>query len=171
MAGNSGVPLKISLRDLRKLTAGDSIIVKPYFDPPKAPKSPHDLFVVMPFRPQLKAVYTNHITRVARDLKLTFARGDDFFTTLSSVMHDIWVAIAASRIIIADCTGRNPDVFYEIGIAHTIGIPVILITQNVKDVPFDIRHLRYIHYSLTLKGKKDLGEKTAGYLDNRIAFT
>ncbi len=150
--------LKISLRDLSKMTAGDSIIVKPYFDRPKAPKNPNDLFVVMPFKPQLKAVYTNHITRVARDLNLTFARGDDFFTA-RSVMHDIWDAIAASRIVIADCTGRNPNVFYEIGIAHTIGVPVILIAQNAKDVPFDIRHLRYIPYSLTPQGKKAF-EKT-----------
>jgi hypothetical protein len=37
-------------------------------------------------------------------------------------------------------------VFYEIGIAHTLGREVILITQSVEDIPFDLRHLRYVHY-------------------------
>jgi len=41
---------------------------------------------------------------------------------------------------IADCTGRNPNVFYEIGIAHTLGRNVVMITE--ADVPFDLRHLR-----------------------------
>jgi hypothetical protein len=47
-----------------------------------------------------------------------------------------------SRVVICDCTGRNPNVFYEIGIAHTLGREVILITQNPEDIPFDLRHLR-----------------------------
>jgi hypothetical protein len=54
--------------------------------------------------------------------------------------------IDRSRVVIADCTGRNPNVFYEIGIAHTLGREVILITQNNADIPFDLRHLRYVQY-------------------------
>ena len=69
-------------------------------------------------------------------------------------MGDVWTAICRSRIIIADCTGRNPNVFYEIGIAHTVGKPVILIAQNSKDVPFDLRHIRYIPYEYTPVGIK-----------------
>jgi hypothetical protein len=41
-------------------------------------------------------------------------------------MWDVWNSIYSSSIIIADCTGRNPNVFYELGIAHTLGKPVIL---------------------------------------------
>lgn len=51
-----------------------------------------------------------------------------------------------SRIIVADCTGKNANVFYEIGIAHAIGREVILITQSMNDIPFDLRHLRAIPY-------------------------
>jgi hypothetical protein len=74
-------------------------------------------------------------------------------------MSDIWAAICAARIVIADCTGRNPNVFYEIGIAHAVGKPVVLITQDVNDIPFDISHIRYIIYEYTAAGMKLLKKK------------
>jgi hypothetical protein len=54
--------------------------------------------------------------------------------------------IDRSCVVICNCTGRNPNVFYEIGIAHTLGREVILITQIEGDIPFDLRHLRYVRY-------------------------
>jgi hypothetical protein len=86
-------------------------------------------------------------------------------------MQDIWNAIAASKIIIADCTGKNPNVFYEIGIAHTLGRPVILITQNPEDVPFDVRHFRYIRYELTPRGMKAFEKTLEATLANELATT
>jgi hypothetical protein len=53
-------------------------------------------------------------------------------------------------------TGRNPNVFYEIGIAHTLGREVILITQNAEDIPFDLRHLRYVRYLNNAEGRQAL---------------
>ena len=50
-----------------------------------------------------------------------------------------------SRIVICDFSERNPNVFYEVGIAHTLGKHVIPITQTPNDVPFDLQHPRYIH--------------------------
>jgi hypothetical protein len=69
-------------------------------------------------------VYEDHIRNVAASLSLKVARADDFLT-VHAVMQDIWTAICRSRIIIADCTSKNPNVFYEIGIAHTVGKPVL----------------------------------------------
>jgi hypothetical protein len=46
------------------------------------------------------------------------------------------------KSVIADSSGRNLNVFYEIGLAHAIGVPVILITRSSDDVPFDLRHRR-----------------------------
>lgn len=109
------------------------------------------LFVLMPFAPDLKPVYDSHIKKVADTLNLHIARADDFFSQ-NSIMHEIWSAIVQSTILIADCTGKNPNVFYEIGLAHAIGKPVILITQKPDDVPFDLQHRRYIHYSYTPPG-------------------
>lgn len=50
------------------------------------------------------------------------------------------------RLVIADLTDSNPNVFYELGIAHTLGKEVIMIAQHVAIVPFDVGHVRYIRY-------------------------
>jgi hypothetical protein len=69
-------------------------------------------------------------------------------------MADIWDAIRAARIIIADCTGRNANIFYEIGLAHALGKPVVLLSQHEEDVPFDLGHIRFIKYNCTPPGRK-----------------
>ena len=79
-----------------------------------------------------------------------------------SVIEDIWRLINRSGILIADATSKNANVFYELGIAHTIGKAVIIITQKQEDVPFDVAHLRYFKYSNNDKGKRELRE----YLTN-----
>lgn len=114
-------------------------------------KYTYDLFMLMPFTTSLKPVYDDHIKKIAKAQNLTIARADDFFSQ-NSIMYEVWSAITQAAILIADCTGKNPNVFYEIGIAHTLGKPVILITQNQDDVPFDLRHIRYIHYEYTPSG-------------------
>ena len=86
-------------------------------------------------------------------MNLRVKRADDLFSR-DSIMTDIWNALNQAKILIADCTGRNPNVFYEIGITSTIDKPVILITQNDNDVPFDLRHLRYIKYGYNPRGMK-----------------
>ena len=53
---------------------------------------------------------------------------------------------SAPHSVVCDCSGRNPNVFYEAGIAHTLGREVILITQSEHDIPFDLRHLRHVRY-------------------------
>lgn len=114
-------------------------------------KYSYDLFVLMPFTLNLKPVYDNHIKKVAKAQNLSIARADDFFSQ-NSIVFEVWSAITQASILIADCTGKNPNVFYEIGIAHALGKPVILITQNQDDVPFDLRHIRYIYYDYTPSG-------------------
>ncbi len=114
-------------------------------------KYTYDLFVLMPFVPELRPIYDDHIKKVAGDLNLSIARADDFFSQ-NSIMEEIWSAIAQASILIAECTNKNPNVFYEIGLAHAIGRPVILITQNPNDVPFDLQYRRYIQYSYTPPG-------------------
>jgi hypothetical protein len=145
------VALDVSLTELTKL-GSEAIITTPYFGKPKPTARSFDLFVLMPFTEQLRPVYDDHIKNCASKLNLTVTRGDDDFFTAHSIMGDIWNAISAARAIVADCTERNPNVFYEIGLAHAVGKPVILITQNSEDVPFDIRHLRYIQYDFTPRG-------------------
>jgi nucleoside 2-deoxyribosyltransferase len=65
----------------------------------------------------------------------------------------------SASLTVADCTGRNPNVFYEIGLAHALGKPVILITQNSEDIPFDVTHIRYIQYEFTPRGMERFEQK------------
>jgi len=104
--------LDISLTQLGEL-GSTSIVVEPYFGQPAKSTISADLFVLMPFQTSIKPVYDDHIVPVAKNLALSVARGDDFFTA-HSIMTDIWSATCTSRDIIADCTGRNPNVFYEL---------------------------------------------------------
>lgn len=150
--------LDISLSQLADLHPDKSMIVNPYFGLPVTPSTSSDVFVLMPFSDELKPVYDDHIKKVAQDLNLKVARADDFFTA-DSIMSDIWNAICDARLVIADCTGRNPNVFYEIGLAHTIGKSVVLITKDKDDIPFDIRHLRYIEYEYTPRGIKKFEDR------------
>jgi len=73
-------------------------------------------------------------------------------------MDDIVEAVRNSRIVVADLTCRDPNVFYETGICHALGKDVILITQD-EDVPFDLKHIRHIFYEYTPRGMKRF-EKT-----------
>jgi CheY-like chemotaxis protein len=109
------------------------------------------VFVAMPFAPALAPVYEDHITRAALVAGLDVRRAEDFFS-VKSIMSDIWSAIHAAQIVVADCTGRNPNVLYEIGLAHAIGKNTILIAQSLDDVPFDLRHLHVIVYEYTPRG-------------------
>jgi hypothetical protein len=99
---------------------------------------------MMPFDPRFTAVYDS-IKQAAEGAGLRCRRADDIWEN-PSIIQDVVSLIDRSRIVICDCSGKNPNVFYEAGIAHTLGREVILITQNEQDIPFDLRHLRYIRY-------------------------
>jgi hypothetical protein len=115
--------------------------------------------VMMPFDNRFDEVYTT-LQHTAGSLKIHCLRADDIWEN-EAIIQDIVSLIYRSRIVICDCTGRNPNVFYEIGIAHTLGRNVILITQSDSDIPFDLRHLRYIHYLNNGEGLQQLSELLA----------
>lgn len=112
---------------------------------------------MMPFSPSFDAVYSA-LQSVSITTGLRCRRADDIWEN-PAVMQDVVSLIDRSKIIIADCTGRNPNVFYEIGIAHTLGREVILITQNEADIPFDLRHLRYVLYLNNREGLEVLVQR------------
>lgn len=99
---------------------------------------------MMPFHPSFTPVYET-LQRTAVAVGLRCRRADDIWEN-PAVIQDVVSLIDRSRIVICDCSTRNPNVFYEIGIAHALGREVILITQSSGDIPFDLRHLRYVPY-------------------------
>ncbi len=109
---------------------------------------------MMPFDSAFNAVYES-IHEAADNAGLRCRRADDIWEH-AAIIQDVVSLIDRSRIVICDCTGRNPNVFYEAGIAHTLGRDVILITQSDHDIPFDLRHLRYVQYLNNGEGRAEL---------------
>lgn len=100
--------------------------------------------VMMPFSAEFGGVYKT-VQSAARQAGLVCRRADEIWEALA-IIQDIVNLIDKSFVVVCDCTGRNANVFYEIGIAHALGREVILITQVDADIPFDLRHLRYVKY-------------------------
>jgi hypothetical protein len=95
-------------------------------------------------------------------------RADDIWDH-SVVLNDVVALIARSKVVICDVTGRNANVFYEAGIAHTLGRELILITQSAADVPFDLRAHRYLSYVANSEGLADLRERLLSRLKTLMA--
>lgn len=109
---------------------------------------------MMPFDAAFNVVYDS-IREASDNAGLRCRRADDIWEN-AAIIQDVVSLIDRSRIVICDCTGRNPNVFYEAGIAHALGRDVILITQSEHDIPFDLRHLRYVRYLNNAEGRASL---------------
>ena len=109
---------------------------------------------MMPFDTSFNKVFKS-LKQVADEVGLSCLRADDIWND-PTVIQDVFDLIYRSRVVVCDCTDRNPNVFYETGIAHTLGRDVILITQSKNDIPFDLTHLRYVPYLNNNEGLKKL---------------
>lgn len=117
------------------------------------------VFMLMPFGDRdLDEFYEDCIKSTVTDIGMYCIRADDIFSN-RAIIQDVWKNINEARIIIADLTYRNPNVFYEIGIAHALGKDVVLIAQNANDIPFDLSHIRTIIYKNTPRGASEFKDK------------
>jgi hypothetical protein len=105
-------------------------------------------FVVMPFRPELNYFFLYLKKYLEEKYKIRVERGDSNVLT-KELMRKISDQISTASFLIADITGSNANVFFELGIAHATGKPVIYLTQDIpNDAPVDIRQFEFIHYEL-----------------------
>lgn len=136
--------------------AQGSLVVRPVFGMPGTDGQYEcDVFMIMPFVEEFQSIYMDYVKPVIESFGLVVKRGDDFFSD-RTIIDDIWSGIARCRLVVADCTGRNVNVFYELGLAHAIGKSTILITQQVSDLPFDLQGRRAIVYADNSRGLKNL---------------
>ncbi|MEW8105593.1 MAG: toll/interleukin-1 receptor domain-containing protein [Candidatus Thiodiazotropha endolucinida] len=114
-------------------------------------------FIVMPFGDSdLEVVYEDFVKPVIeQDCGLICERGDDVFGS-NVIMDDILQSIQKAKVVLADLTKKNANVFYEVGICHAFNKPVLLLAQSIDDVPFDLRHRRVLIYDYTPRGCKRL---------------
>jgi hypothetical protein len=110
--------------------------------------------LMMPFDARFNDVHSA-LVGASADCGMQCLRADNIWDH-DSVIQDVVSLIARSRVVICDCSGRNANVFYEAGIAHSAGKDVILITQNEADVPFDLQHLRFVPYLNNVEGLQRL---------------
>lgn len=109
--------------------------------------------VVMPFA-GFDRVYEAIVAAVSAS-DMSCHRADTVWAN-PTIMQDVIALIDTSSIVICDCTGKNPNVFYEFGIAHSLGKEFIIITQSTADIPFDIANCRYIPYLNNAEGIQKL---------------
>jgi len=109
------------------------------------------VFVLMPFDPKFNDIYKFGIQGAATDVGMYAERVDDQ-TFNEGMLERIFNQISKADVVIADMTGRNPNVFYEVGYAHALDKIVLLLTQDTNDIPFDLKHRQHTVYG----GKIDL---------------
>lgn len=126
-----------------KQSPGDS------FKPSTVNVSANDTcFVMMPFADPLGSYYEKIYEPAIRRAGMTPIRADNEIFATGKIMDQVWVGINNARVLVAELTTRNPNVFYELGLAHALKKPVVLISSNEGDVPFDLHHIRVIYYDV-----------------------
>jgi hypothetical protein len=124
-------------------------------------------FVLLPFRALFDRYYEMIIAPAIAAQGLTAMRGDSLFRS-SPIMDDVWQMIRDAKFIVAELTSQNANVFYELGLAHAAGKPVILLSETMEDVPFDLQALPVITYD---RHDPNWGQKVQRRLTEAIQHT
>lgn len=141
---------------------------------PKAFRLPTDqlqtqdlVAVMMPFDAKFAPVY-EALREAAAEAGMRCQRADDIWKN-EHILDDVLELIWTARVVVADLTDRNANVFYETGIAHTIGRDVVLTTQSIEHVPFDLRSIRALTYYPNVEGLAALKDALRTRLDTLTA--
>ncbi|MFL6208850.1 MAG: hypothetical protein ACJ74W_08375 [Pyrinomonadaceae bacterium] len=124
-------------------------------------------FVLMPFDAKFGDIYNIGIKEAASQVGIAANRLDEQLFT-EGMMDRIYRQIDAADIIIADMSGQNPNVFYEVGYAHAKDKFCILLTRDTKDIPFDLKHRRHIEYGDSISHLRQELVKNLQWAKNEI---
>lgn len=124
------------------------------------------VFIVMQFTNEYNILYNDVIKPVVESYELECVRADEFYTS-SPIIKDIIDSIKESYIIIAEITPDNPNVFYEIGYAHAINKPTILLCDKKREkLPFDVSGFRTLFYENSIGGKNKVERDLKKFIEN-----
>jgi ActR/RegA family two-component response regulator len=124
-------------------------------------------FALMPQTDMGIAVYEHIVKGAGEAIGLTCISAESVFST-RDLLDEIWKLINQAKVVIADLHGKDPDVFYLLGICHGLGKDVILLTRDLGDIPFDIKGRSYIIYSDKTFGEGNASKKELINALNRI---
>jgi hypothetical protein len=137
--------IKATERQLANMPRPDFVFGFPLSQPPRGQGEPRPAFVAMPYGPPWfqsvrdaivsSAAATGFVAEVSKDLG-----------TPGLIPDQIWHGIRRAEVVVADISGDNPNVFYELGLAHALGKEVILTAQGTERPPFDVSTARLLRY-------------------------
>ena len=130
-------------------------------------------FVLMPFEKALDWVYDDLIRPPFEDTGYLVSRADDIVSQ-QNILRDVVAGICEADVVIADLTNTNPNVYYELGLAHALEKQVVLLSQDVNKVPFDLRSYRILEYGSRFdsfdEAKKRLATLAKGVAEGKVRF-
>ncbi len=103
-------------------------------------------FVIQPFSAPYGGYYELLFKPAIEKAGLKPVRADDEIFGSGKIMDQVWRGIRDSKVLLAELTTRNANVYYELGLAHALGKPVVLIAAEGENVPFDLQHIRVVYY-------------------------
>lgn len=106
-------------------------------------------FVMQPFAAPLGDYYEKIYRPAIEKAGLRPVRADAEIFATGKIMDQVWYGINTAKVLVAELTTRNPNVFYELGLAHAMKKPVVLVSAREEDVPFDLQHIRVIYYDMS----------------------
>jgi hypothetical protein len=130
---------------MSNLPKPDFVLSLPFKAPPRQPGEPRPCFVAMPYSVPWFAAVSDVIEAAAKAKGFACEITKDLGSP-GDIPDQVWQGIRSADVVVADITGNNPNVFYEVGLAHALGKEVIVLTQDEKDLPFDIRCHRKMPY-------------------------
>jgi len=123
-------------------------------------------FILMPFGSWFDRYFKEIYVPATKEAGFEPLRADGLFSA-GAVMEQVWAQIRKAKVLLADLTGKNPNVFYELGLAHAARKPVVFVAGDIEDVPFDVRHLRVVVFDVREPGWSDkLRRDITTYLKN-----
>ncbi len=106
-------------------------------------------FVMQPFSSPYDGYYETLFKPAIQQAGLRPVRADDEIFGSGKVMDQVWRGIRDAKVLVAELTTRNANVYYELGLAHALGKPVVLVAADGEGVPFDVHHIRVIYYDIS----------------------
>lgn len=137
--------------------------VNPIFQGRNFILEPDLCFVLMEFNAPYTEIYDSLIRPTVEGEGFRCLKSDDIFAT-TSVIEDIWANINKASLIIAEISSNNPNVMYELGVCHTVGKNVMMLTQHPDAIPFNFRHMRAYPYVNDIPGSDDLKKNIASVI-------
>lgn len=126
-------------------------------------------FVIMEFSEKYNELYEEAIKEVCEEFKLEVIRADEIHSP-GIIMSDVIKSINEAKVVIADVSPVNANVFYEVGYSHARGRPTILLAEKETILPFDISQFRTIKYQNTIAGKRKIQESLRKQLDSILSL-